>query len=211
MFNVTRLIHLADGVGDAHVATLTGHLREALASGRKRIVAPTLPGSRNGGDILLHAQFPDEQSWAAAAESGVDELLATVAVIHVDGADYDADPVPASGPPGAAYRTLLLAVDPGTPQRAVAQFEADLLLMPRYVETITACRLSHPLRTLGASRWTHIFEQQFTDEVGLMGAYLMHPIHWGRVDRWFDPECPEYIVRERVCHSFCRMDDAVLT
>ena len=29
-----------------------------------------------------------------------------------------------------------------------------------------------------------------------MGAYLMHPIHWARVDRWFDPECPEVIVRE---------------
>ncbi|MET0698047.1 MAG: Dabb family protein, partial [Mycobacterium sp.] len=38
---------------------------------------------------------------------------------------------------------------------------------------------------------------------GLMGPYLMHPIHWAYVDRWFDPECPEYVVRERVCHSFC--------
>ena len=91
------------------------------------------------------------------------------------------------------------------------KFEADLLLMPRYVHTITACRLSRPERTMGASRWTHVFEQQFTDEQGLMGPYLMHPIHWGRVDRWFDPECPEYIVRERVCHSFCLADEAILT
>ena len=36
-----------------------------------------------------------------------------------------------------------------------------------------------------------------------MGPYLMHPIHWAYVDRWFDPECPEVIVRDRVCHSFC--------
>lgn len=38
----------------------------------------------------------------------------------------------------------------------------------------------------------------------------MHPVHWGSVDRWFDPECPEVIVRERVCHSFCACADPVL-
>jgi hypothetical protein len=37
---------------------------------------------------------------------------------------------------------------------------------------------------------------------------LMHPIHWAVVDRWFDPECPEVIVRDRVCHSFCALPDA---
>ena len=211
MYNVTRLIHLADGVDDAKAAALIDVLHGAMATAAKRIVAPTLPGSRNGGTVLLHAQFPDQQSWESAAESRLDDLLTTASVTHLDGVDYDASPVPATGPAGTVYRTLLLAVDPATSPSIVEDFEADLLLMPRYVETITACRLSRPLRTLGASRWTHVFEQQFTDEAGLMGAYLMHPIHWGRVDRWFDPECPEYIVNERVCHSFCRMDHPVLT
>jgi hypothetical protein len=55
-----------------------------------------------------------------------------------------------------------------------------------------------------------VFEQLFTDADGLMGPYLMHPIHWAVVDRWFDPECPDVIVRDRVCHSFCRSDTAVL-
>jgi len=31
------------------------------------------------------------------------------------------------------------------------------------------------------------------------------------VDRWFDPECPEVIVRDRVCHSFCVISDSVLS
>lgn len=211
MYNVTRLIHLADGIDDAEVAAFTDVLRDVVAAAPKRIVGPTLPGSRNGGTVLLHAQFPDQQSWRAAAEPRLDDLLTMALVAHADGVDYEAPPVRAAGPAGTVYRTLLLAVDPATASHIVEQFEADLLLMPRYVETIAACRLSHPLRTLGASRWTHVFEQQFTDEAGLMGAYLMHPIHWGRVDRWFDPECPECIVRERVCHSFCRMDRPVLT
>jgi len=38
-----------------------------------------------------------------------------------------------------------------------------------------------------------------------------HPIHWAVVDRWFDPECPDVIVRDRVCHSFCAMPESVLT
>jgi len=42
----------------------------------------------------------------------------------------------------------------------------------------------------------------FSDADGIMGAYLMHPIHWAVVDQWFDPECPQFIVRDRVCHSF---------
>ena len=202
MYNVTRLIHLADAVDPAWVENFAGDLRLALAGAGRRTVAPTLPGSRNGGDILLHAEFPDAAA-GETAESEVDRLLATAAVRHVDGADYNADPALTSKPTGTVYRTLLLAVDPATPAHLVEKFEADLLLMPRYVPTITACRLSRPERTLGASRWTHVFEQEFTDEQGLMGPYLMHPIHWGVVDRWFDPECPEYIIRERVCHSFC--------
>ena len=210
MYSLTRLIHRADGVDSVREESFRVELRDALATAERRIVAPTLPGSRNGGDVLLHAQFLDARSRDAAA-SGLDELLAAVVVRHVDGVDYFADPVAASGKAGTVYRTLLLAVDPSTPPDVIEKFEADLLLMPRYVHTITACRLSRPERTMGASRWTHVFEQQFTDEQGLMGPYLMHPIHWGRVDRWFDPECPEYIVRERVCHSFCLADEAILT
>ena len=70
--------------------------------------------------------------------------------------------------------------------------------MPRYVRDVTAYALNRP-----SERWARppgpVFEQEFTDERGLMGPYLMHPIHWARVDRWFDPECPEFIVRQRIC------------
>jgi hypothetical protein len=78
--------------------------------------------------------------------------------------------------------------------------------MPRYVRTITAWQLSRVETAIGTSAWTHVFSQRFTDLEGLTGPYLMHPIHWAYVDRWFDPECPDYIVRDRVCHSFCAVD-----
>lgn len=209
MYKVTRLIHLASGLDSSHVERFTAHLRAALAGAERHLVEPTLAGSRNGGDILLHAQFRTEECWRQH-QSGLEELLSGVQVVHVDGADYEAESPAWSTVRGSVYRTLLVAVASQTPADVVAEFEADLLLMPRFVRTITACQLSHPTRTLGSARWTHIFEQEFTDEAGLLGAYLMHPIHWARVDRWFDPECPESIVRERICHSYCRSDASVL-
>ena len=74
--------------------------------------------------------------------------------------------------------------------------------------TITEWQLSRAEEASGDTAWTHVFEQRFTDEAGLTGPYLMHPIHWAYVDRWFDPECPDVIVRDRVCHSFCQSDAA---
>ncbi len=209
MYKITRLIHLASGVDASRVEPFMALLREALAPAEGRLVEPTLAGSRNGGDILVHAQFPDEASWAAT-EPRLDGLLSGVQVTHVDGVDYEAGAAPSPNSPGSVYRTLLVAVAPETPADVVEAFESDLLLMPRFIRTITAFQLSRPKRTLGDSRWTHVFEQEFTDEQGLMGPYLMHPIHWARVDRWFDPECPEFIVRERICHSYCRCGAPVL-
>jgi hypothetical protein len=136
-------------------------------------------------------------------------ILRQPAVRRVNGATYSGSP---SGTdwatsPGTVYRTLLLRVDPDTDDATVARFEADLRLMPQFVRTITNWQLSRVEQATGDSPWTHVFEQQFTDVDGLMGPYLMHPIHWAYVDRWFDPECPEAIVRDRVCHSFCRIGE----
>ena len=56
----------------------------------------------------------------------------------------------------------------------------------------------------GARPWTHVWEQRYDALDGLMGDYMMHPYHWARVDRWFDPESPDWIVDTHLCHSFCR-------
>ena len=115
------------------------------------------------------------------------------------------------GMTGTVYRALLLRVSPNVDTGTISRFENELRLMPRHVNTITAWQLSRVDEPAGTTPWTHVFEQEFTDVDGLMGPYLMHPVHWAVVDRWFDPECPEVIVRDRVCHSFCAMGESVLT
>ncbi|ODQ84985.1 Dabb family protein [Mycolicibacterium holsaticum] len=201
MFNVTRLITAAEGDRER----LLSMLRTAASQTRAAhaVVAPTLPGSRNGGDILVHLRYAERSQWDTAAARFTD-ILEDHAVGHVDGATYSGSPASTGrAAPATVYRTLLLRVAPGTDAAVVACFEADLALMPRYVRSIVDWQLSPVESAVGASPWTHVFEQHFTDVDGLMGPYLMHPIHWAYVDRWFDPECPEAIVRDRICHSFC--------
>ena len=39
---------------------------------------------------------------------------------------------------------------------------------------------------------------------------MMHSAHWGRVERWFDPEYPEHLVDPQLAHTFCAIDESVI-
>jgi hypothetical protein len=208
MYSVTRLLDVVEADRDR----MLGELRTAAATaGALRwVVQTTLPGTRNGGDLLVHLRFGAEDHWCCAAERFA-ALMADPAVIRVNGASYPGTPECCGDAPGNVYRALLFRVLPSTAAGTVACFERELALMPRYVPAIRAWQLSRVSDAVGTTAWTHVFEQEFADVEGLMGPYLMHPIHWAVVDRWFDPECPEVIIRDRVCHSFCHIADAVLS
>ncbi|MFC4376439.1 Dabb family protein [Nocardia halotolerans] len=202
MFDVVALLHRSAG---SDTDRLIGELRtDALASGaREVLVQPTLPGVRNGGDILVRLRFDDAAAWRASRWSWA-AVTGRADIGHVDGVEYR-DGVGGTAEPatGSVYRVLLLRVAPGTPTATIERFEADLLRMPHYISTIRSWRLSRVAGAVGSSPWTHVWEQEFSDLDGLNGPYLMHPVHWALVDRWFDPEHPDVIVRDRICHSFC--------
>lgn len=208
MYSVTRLLDVAE----AHRDQILDELRAAAAgSGSLRwVVQPTLPGTRNGGDILVHLRFADESDWHCAAAQFA-AVKGNTAVTRLNGAAYAGTPVRCGAEPGTVYRALLLRVSPDTSESVVARFERELSSMPRYVPAIRAWQLSRVSEAVGTSGWTHVFEQEFSDVDGLTGPYLMHPIHWAVVDRWFDPETTDVIVRDRVCHSFCAITDPVLS
>ena len=208
MYSVTKLLDISEDARDR----LLGELRDAAAAAdaQRWAVQPTLPGARNGGDILLHLRFPAEDQWHCA-QARFAEVLADPAVSRIDGANYSGEQMHCGDTPGTVYRTLLLRVAPETEAASVARFEHELSLMPQYVSTIRAWQLSRVSEAVGTTAWTHVFEQEFSDVDGLMGPYLMHPIHWAVVDRWFDPETTDVIVRDRVCHSFCAITAPVLS
>jgi len=207
MFKLTRLVTLAD---PARLMPLADDLR-ALARTHEAyriLVAPTLPGSHFGGDLLAHFAFD-----SAAQRDGFGATLAPVLAGNaVDGADYQGSPDGKQAPDLAngVYRVLLLSVDEGTHPESVVQFEAETRMMPHYIPAIRNWQLSRADAVVGERRWTHVWEQEYAGAEGLLGPYMLHPYHWARIDRWFDPECPERIVDARLCHSFCALEASIL-
>lgn len=208
MYSITRLVDVAAGQCARVADSLQGLAADCGA--HHAVVAPTLDGSRNGGDLLIHLRFERKDGWQSAAAE-IDAALEDPAITRVNGADYHGAPtVVTDRAPGTVYRTLLVRVEADAGADSVKTFEADLCALPRFVSSISAWQLSRPAHTVGSTEWTHVFEQEFSDADGIMGPYLMHPFHWAVVDQWFDPECPNSIVRERVCHSFCECPPTVL-
>ena len=163
-------------------------LREGADLGR-------LPGSANrnlrdclrGGDATWDVVSP------TFPEPGIDgmNVVDAVAVAPLAGVH-----VALAGP--RVKRTFLFRVQPGTPLRLQEQFEAELVAMPRYIDTIRSWALGRVDHVTGPSFWTHVWEQEFASLDGLSGEYTTNPYHWAGIDRWFDPEIPGAIVDRRL-------------
>lgn len=189
--NRIDLIHLQPGV--AAGADLVQALHRELPAAAETLLRPTLPGVYNGGDLLLRLR--------GAATPGAP--LRQDAIAHVDRVIYEDGAGGGEWSGAGVYRALLLAVKPAASDAMTACFEQELLAMPRYIRSIRAWRLSRVAQASGARAWTHVWEQRYDDLDGLTGEYMLHPYHWAWVDRWFDPESPDWIVDTHLCHSFC--------
>lgn len=209
MFKLTQLVHYSEQAGPAERNAVAAALRRIEGC---RLAQPTLPGVYNGGDLIAHFQFRDEAGWRAA-QAQRDAALAAPAVRHVDSAAYEggAGKIGAPGLENGVYRTLLLSVDRPVDASIIEQFEAEVRMMPHYIPAIRNCQLSRVTHAEGAQRWTHVWEQEYSGVEGLMGPYMLHPYHWARIDRWFDPECTEWMINTTLCHSFCALERSVLS
>lgn len=216
MYDVVHAVHLSDDEQDGQ--DLLARLRSLVADlpCASAVVAPTLPGARNGGDVIVRLRLASAEQWRHH-RADLEDALRSPDVGRVVGAAYATGDVPAgwsgrragaAGP--GVYRTLLARVRDDASADEIADFERALLSMPAHVPQIRAWRLSRAASTTGPTPWTHVWEQEYDELDGLLGAYMNHPIHWGHVDQWFDPESPLQIVRERVCHTFCAIDAPVL-
>ena len=123
MYSVTRLLD----VDEPDRARVLGSLRTAAAaSGAQNwVVEPTLPGSRNGGDVLVHLRFD-------SAPNYFNLDLDDPAITRVNGADYTGMPI-RTGEPGSVYRALLLSVTPDTDMAAVDHHEGTITLIANAV------------------------------------------------------------------------------
>lgn len=178
----------------ARVRALPGVCRAAL--GRN------LQGGWGAGDYTLDVQYTE-------AAPGVPHLASALAgLADVDGVAYTAigGGRRASQLRDGVWRTLMFRVRPEAHAHQVASLEQDLLRMPEYMPGIRNWRLA---RVDAPGTWTHVWQQEFATVGDLLGEYLMHPFHWGRVDRWFDPEFPEWTV-DAISHAFCPLPASLI-
>src|SRR5215217_2290460 len=127
MYSVTRLLDVAEV--ERHRVLTTVRERAAKTGARHRLVEPTLPGARNGGDILVHLRFDSKDLWRFV-ETDLAATLSDPAITRVNGACYSGDAFRSGAQAGTVYRALLLRVLPGIDTHVVARFEDELRLMP---------------------------------------------------------------------------------
>lgn len=217
---MANLLHVIDlgGHADAadRIAAELAAAGTALPGVVSSVAGRTLPRALNGADLLWRLAFATEADQGAALASPLwrDRIapLLSDEGVGVDRIAYRPSRSDASAGRDrlGLWRCLALAVDAGTPAATIRQFEKDIALMPAHVAAIRNWALCTVTAATGRRRWTHVWEQEFDDIAGLEGDYMLHPIHWGLVDGWFDPECPQRIVDPYLIHAAIPIREAVI-
>lgn len=219
MFKLTKLITLNPDAGDAGKAKVEAALNAAREPGKsvvRGMLNPTYPNVYNGGNYIWHVQFPDEaayQAWKSDQGKTLDAVLNDTSLVTlVETAAYEGGR--SGSKPGAlnkgAYRTLFLSANKAPSEDAVKLFDHETYEMGKYIHTIKNWQVSRVKESGGSRKWTHVWEQEYEDISGLHGAYMLHPHHWGHIDRWYDPECTDYMIDTFLCHTFCDFDGSMI-
>ncbi|WP_333973581.1 Dabb family protein [Burkholderia cepacia] len=194
--------------GDRDAGGIERALHEAahaLAGAKRVALARNQDGSWGAGDYTLDV-LRDESATDGTTDFAA--LAQLPGIVRIDGAVCRAiggglrEPALRDG----VWRTLMLRVRPQVGAAQVAALERELLRMPAYMPGIRNWRLSR-IATPGA--WTHVWQQEFARVGDLLGEYLMHPYHWGWVDRRFDAESPDWTV-DAISHAFCPLASSLL-
>lgn len=203
MWTETLQLKLLHGANPAEVE---GSLRERLQSlpGLLHLgFGQNLPGSWGAADCTLDLLFAESPpAWLDDRLAQVPGLAGVQRIAYQRVGGGLREPAMTHG----IWRTLLLRVRPQATAHQRAALEQDLLRMPAYMPGIRNWQLS---RVSSPGEWTHVWQQEFTRVEDLLGEYLSHPYHWAWVDRWFDPDCPDWTV-DAIAHAFCPFQASLL-
>jgi len=197
------LVWLEAGAEEARVEAVL-RARGAGPQVRASQLGRNLPGSLGGG--RLH--------WDLALDDGaaLGALLRSVPGARLDAVAFRPRETQAPHPElrGCVKRTLLLRVRPGADPARVKGLERALLDMPQHIGAIRNWALHRTDPSLWPTRWTHVWEQEYGGRAGLERDYMSHPYHWGVVDGFFDPECPQRVVETELAHVYYAAEQSVL-
>ncbi|GAB3625920.1 hypothetical protein PTE30175_01082 [Pandoraea terrae] len=202
----TAQLFLEDGACTTTLERELSARAQSLPGLRRVAFGRNMEGCWGAGDCTVDLHFAADSQDAAEVSAWLSQLPGVSRTDHlayrpIGGGER------AAGLQNGVWRTLLFRVRPEAGSEHVESLERDLLRMPAYMPTIRNWQLS---RVTSPSAWTHVWQQEFAAIGDLHGEYLTHPFHWGRVDRWFDPEFSEWTV-SAISHAFCPMASSILT
>lgn len=205
MWHETAQLHLNPGAEPEAVQDVLRRRLQGMPGLRHFNLERNLEGSWGAGDFTLDLCLASDAFQASTAS----QLAQLPGVAQMDRVAYRrlGGGQRAVGLQNGIWRTLMLRVRPEQDPGLIEALERDLLRMPAYIASIGNWQLS---RVCSDSPWTHVWQQEFASLDGLLGEYLTHPFHWGWVDRWFDPECPEWTV-DAIAHAFCPLQTSILS
>ena len=212
MFKLTQLIDFAAGADRAPALAALADAGKA-----KQVVQaaclPTHEGVYNGGHLIWHVQFADEPSWRQWTREQKGRLGELPGVIHIEHAAYQAGPLRITRPglANGVYRVALFCAKHNVTPERVAQYDRETMEMGHYIKKIRNWQCSRVLEASGNRPWTHVWEQEYDDISGLQGAYMLHPHHWAHIDRWYDPECTDWLIDPYLCHTYADLPASVMT
>lgn len=199
MSELVSLLAFREGTTDSDRAAFASAIRDHLPG--EALVAPALPGGRNAGDLIVRATV----AGAPSGDFGMGSAFAE-AIASADGALYDIAAGAGDACATAIYRTALFHTFRDPTAQRLARFATETIAMPRRMPFIRAWALGRVTRSWGRFAWDYVWEQGYDQLEDLTSCYMNHPCHWGQVDRWFDPEHPDWLIEPGLCHAFCRND-----
>ncbi|RQR60089.1 Dabb family protein [Burkholderia sp. Bp9126] len=202
----TAQVYLAPGADAAETERVLRQRAHALPGIRHTHLSRNLAGSWGAGDYTLDLLVDDG---LREPESAAAELARVPGVARIDLATcYTiAGGIREPNLRDGIWRTLMLRTRAQATAAQVAALERELLHMPACMPGIRNWRLN---RAASPGAWTHIWQQEFVRVDDLLGEYLLHPFHWGWVDRRFDAEHPDWTV-DAISHAFCPLASSLLT
>lgn len=219
MYSTVTIIHLTPALSPAEKTALSDALKSlsnSLPGAPGVLFEPTLPGVYNGGDFIWRCEYATKAAYetALASETWQKRIMPILQdatrIAALDKVAFESGRFGGSSPGNGVYRVALFCANRNPTPERLAQFSAETADMARYVSSIRRWQLSKADHAEGARPWTYVWEQEYDDLEGLTGPYMMHPCHWAQVDRWFDPEFPEWLIDTRLCHTFCAVSQPVI-
>lgn len=215
MYNYLNILTLDPGVDASAIARRLQGAFSDMPGVETMLVAPTCEGVFNGGNLIARAVFADKAAWADALESDAGKQLTAVlkdraTIPQLESLGYETGDSGGTSGRGGIYRVALFSATINPSEDRLARYESHLRSMPRHIPAIRRWALSRPEQFAGSAPWTHVWEQEYDELGGLLNDYMMHPVHWGHAERWFDTEYPEVLVQPWLVHSYCEFEQGII-